>query len=568
MGAQLFILIKVLGALCVFIYGMKLMSESVQRAAGGSFRKVLRSVTRNRFRGLLTGFVTTAAIQSSSATTVMTVSLVNAGIISLTQSVGVMLGANVGTTITAWIVSLLGFRFEISQLILPLFLFGMILVMSGRGKRKYYGEFVFGIAILFLGLDFLQSSVPDLGADSPLISWVRSLADSGLGTRVIFVLLGAVITILIQSSTAAIVLTMTMCIKGWIPFELGACLVLGENIGTTITAEVASLIGNVYARRAARIHSLFNLVGVTWMVIFLPFFTPLVAYLQEFLFGGVSVLQDSSTSDVGLAIFHSGFNILNATIAMLVAPYLVKAAEMTVTSRADDDELSRLRYFDEVVRTPELALLEVKRELVKFCNIIIRKHGFSKELWNSTRKKERSALVSRLEKYNDISDSIYNEITDYITSLSQEELSFATSVSLRSMLNVCNDLRHIAEGYQSVTEEVQYKAANKIWVNPTQRNALNTYIDYTRKTLEALQDSLEHEEDRMSKLDLVKEAVEAAKIYHRHIKNPVALQRAIGEDEDVEQVINERGAKAFDNILYQYERINIFASAIADGLEQ
>lgn len=566
MGTYIYDIVKVLGSLCVFIYGMKLMSESVQRAAGGSFRRVLRSVTKNRFRGLMTGFLTTAAIQSSSATTVMTVSLVNAGIITLTQSVGVMLGANIGTTITAWIVSLVGFRVEISDFILPLFLLGTPLIMSRRGRMKFYGEFIFGIGILFLGLNFLQESVPDIGTDSALIGWVRSVADSGVWTRVVFVLLGALITIVIQSSTAAIVLTMTMCIKGWIPFELGACLVLGENVGTTITAEVASLVGNVHARRSARIHSLFNIFGVTWMVIFLPYFMPMIAWVQEAVFGGESVLTDSASSDVGLAIFHSSFNIVNAGLALFAAQYLVKAAEMTVLSREKDDEISRLRFFDEAIRTPELALLEVRKEVAKFCDLTKRMHLSSKDLWNSVKKKQRAAVHLKLEKYRSVIEKIDTEITDYITSLSQEELAFNTSVSLRSLLNICSDLRHISETYAYVQEEIAYKVKNKIWVNPTQRQALNTYIDYIDDILGNLHDCLASDRYTREQLLSVQKKVEAAKIYQRHIKNPVVVP-STADDVEVDDIISEQGAKVFDNILYQYDRVTTFTTNIVDYME-
>lgn len=336
--------VKILGSLAVFIYGMKLMSEGIQRAAGNSLRSILRSFTKSKIRGLITGFFTTAIIQSSSATTVMTVSLVNAGLITLVESVGLMMGANIGTTITAWIIATLGFRFDIYSLILPLFLVGLPLILNTKGKLKYWGEFVIGFAILFMGLNYLQQSIPDINTDSEFVNWIRDSTGSGVMIRFLFVAIGALMTIIIQSSSAAIVLTMTMCVKGWISFELGACLVMGENIGTTITAEVASLIGNKNARRSARIHTLFNIIGVLWMVLLLPFFLQGISWITQTLFHQENPMLVPSSRDYGLASFHTLFNLTNVVLLLPFSYYLIKVAKMTVLA-GEDQEVSRLKFF-------------------------------------------------------------------------------------------------------------------------------------------------------------------------------------------------------------------------------
>ena len=262
--------IQIIGALAFFVYGMKMMSDGIQRAAGSQLRNILRSMTKNRFLGVGTGFLTTALVQSSSATTVMTVSFVNAGLLTLVESAGIMMGANIGTTITGLIVSLLGFKMKLSAYSIPLFAIGVPMLFSKRGKFKYWGEFIIGFAILFLGLTYLKGAVPDLKGNTNALAWIQSIADYGFFSRVLFVFVGALVTVIVQSSSAAMAITLTLVYTGWLPLEVAAAMILGENIGTTITAEIASVVGNTNAKRSARIHSLFNIIGVTWMIILLP----------------------------------------------------------------------------------------------------------------------------------------------------------------------------------------------------------------------------------------------------------------------------------------------------------
>jgi len=272
-------LIEIAGALCFFIFGMKMMSDGIQRAAGSQLRSILRTMTQNRFLGVFTGFLITLLIQSSSATTVMTVSFVNAGLLSLTESAGVMIGANIGTTITGWIVSVLGFKVKLSAYSIPLFAFGVPMVFIGKGKVKYWGQFIIGFAILFLGLSELKSAVPDLKGNPEALEFLAQYTQWGIFSRILFVIVGTLLTIVVQSSSASMAITLTLCANGLLPFDVAAAMILGENIGTTITAELASLIGNTSARRSARIHSLFNTLGVTWMVIVLPWFLPFLLLL-------------------------------------------------------------------------------------------------------------------------------------------------------------------------------------------------------------------------------------------------------------------------------------------------
>jgi phosphate:Na+ symporter len=542
--------LQVLGSLAVFIYGMKIMSEAIQRAAGGSLRSVLRSVTKNRFRGVLTGLVTTATIQSSSATTVMTVSLVNAGLISLIESAGLMMGANIGTTSTAWLAQL-QFSLDLYNLSRPMFFVGVVLVFLNKGKLKYWGEFLVGFSILLFGLFFLDDSIPNIDKDPAFLEWVRGMVQSGFLTRFVFVVIGALMTIIIQSSSAAIILTMTMCSNGWIPLELAACMVMGENIGTTITAEVAALVGNVYARRSARIHTLFNLFGVFWMLFLLPFFLEGIIYLLDNAFNYRP--SEPLYETYAICAFHTGFNVLNTLAFLPFISFLVNMAEKTVPSRNEEDEMKRLKFFRYGTLTPELATLELRKELSKYGDVVYRMHQFSQQLFNSFDKKERKKYLKKIVKYEDITDKIEQEIVDYISSISQEEMSFNTSINMRSILNICNEYERIGDTYFKISEDIRYKIENRIWLNPTLRNNLNRLGEKLELVLESIIEHLKKSKFNEANTAKSRELIKMAELFSRHIKNPVALSSSGAEEVDAES--NVQGAIIYENILYQYNKI-------------
>ncbi|MFT4568701.1 MAG: phosphate:Na+ symporter, partial [Saprospiraceae bacterium] len=296
--------LQIAGSLAFFIYGMKMMSEGVQRAAGSQLRNILRAMTKNRYLGVLTGFLVTALVQSSSASTVMTVSFVNAGLLSLVESAGIMMGANIGTTVTGWLISILGFKIKLSAYSIPLFAIGLPMLFSSWGKVKYWGEFIIGFAILFLGLSYLKDAVPDIGDSPEILEFLKGFTEWGIFSRILFVFIGALVTIIVQSSSAAMAITLTMCAQGWLPFEIAASMILGENIGTTITAELASMVGNTNAKRSARIHSVFNIIGVVWMVILLPVLLPLLGtFVQNVM--GLADPYSAEGMPIGLSAFHT-----------------------------------------------------------------------------------------------------------------------------------------------------------------------------------------------------------------------------------------------------------------------
>ncbi len=456
------------------------MSDGIQRAAGSQLRNILRTMTKNRYLGVFTGFLITALVQSSSATTVMTVSFVNAGLLTLVESAGVMMGANIGTTITGWLISLLGFKVKLAHYSIPLFAIAVPMLFANKGKLRYWGQFIVGFAILFLGLSYLKGAVPDIKSNPEVLGFLEGFTDWGFLSRVFFVLVGTVVTIVVQSSSAAMAITLTLCANGLLPFDVAAAMILGENIGTTITAELASLVGNTNAKRSARIHSLFNIIGVTWMVIILPFVLPILADFMQNVFGigdpfDADPEKAADAIPLALAGFHTFFNLTNVLLLLAFVPWLVKVATWSVKGKEDEDEV-KLKFISTAVLTPELATIELQKEVSHFGEIVSRMSGFMGTLLNSTKEKKQLKLLKKLKKYEEITDTMEIEITEYITRLSDQEITPKTSLRLRSILNVCNDLERIGDIYFQISKTFEKKIEEKVYFLPEQREQLNTMI--------------------------------------------------------------------------------------------
>ena len=467
---------QVLGALAFFVYGMKMMSDGIQRAAGSQMRTILRTMTKNRFLGVFTGFITTALVQSSSATTVMTVSFVNAGLLTLMESAGIMMGANIGTTITGWLVSILGFKVKLSAYSIPLFAIGVPMLFANKGRSKYWGEFLIGFAILFLGLSYLKESVPDIKSNPEILAFLQNFTNWGIFSRILFVFVGTLITVLVQSSSAAMAITLTMCAQGWLPFEIAACMILGENIGTTITAELASLVGNTNAKRSARIHSLFNVIGVTWMVVALPFFLPLLSTLLQQMLGITDPYLNAKDMPIGLSGFHTAFNLLNVLLMLGFIPVLVKLAIWSVKETDDVDDSGSIKFISNYALTPELATIEVQKETAHFGEVTKKMSEYFYILLNTTKLKEQTKMLKKLRKYEEITDNMEIQITEYITHLSDNEITPKTSMRLRSFLNICNDLERIGDIYYQISKTFEKKIEDNIYFLPEQRDNLNLMI--------------------------------------------------------------------------------------------
>ena len=480
----LFELLKLIGALGFFIYGMKVMSDGLQKAGGSRMRQILGGMTSNRYFGVLTGFLITALLQSSSATTVMTVSFVNAGLLTLVESAGVMMGANIGTTITAWIISILGFKVKMSAIALPIIAFGMPMMFARKTKTKNWGEFLVGFALLFIGLAELKNAVPDIKNNPEILNFLAGFADISFLSRLMFVGVGALLTIVVQSSTAAMALTLVLCNTGVIPFEVAAAMVLGENIGTTITAELASLVGNVHAKRSARIHSMFNIVGVTWMLILMPYALDIVEYISMNYFGSISPYtavdgwgDSMSPVPIALSIFHTGFNLLNVLLLIWFVPALVRVAERTVKSQGDMDEEFHLEHIGTgLMQTAELSVLEASKEVVKFGNITSRLFDMIPQLLQETDSKKVAKLLVRIRKYEDITDRMEVEIADYLTKAAQGEMSDAASIKVRSILSIINDMERIGDICYQLSISLERKNDKKAYFIPELRTRLEEMI--------------------------------------------------------------------------------------------
>ena len=492
-------ILTVIGSLGLFIFGMKIMSEGIQKAAGKKLRQILGTMTRNRFFGVLTGFVITGLVQSSSATTVMTVSFVNAGLISLLQSAGVMMGANIGTTVTGWLVSYLGFKFKISAIAIPIMAFALPMIFFRKASIKAWGEFLMGFALLFLGLAALKDSVPDLSESPELLQFLSAYANPSLLSRLMFVGVGALLTIIIQSSSAAMTLTFVMTANGWIPFEVAAAMILGENIGTTVTAELASMVGNVHAKRSARIHSLFNLIGVSWMVFLVPYVLPWITWFSVDVMGNASPYSDTNDAPeaipLALSYFHSFFNLVNMFLLIGFVGPLVKASIWSVPSKTDEDEEFHLEYIGSgVVNTPELSVIEASREIARFGKLVSKMNKMVTRLLTETETKAKLKLYKKIRKYEEISDRMEVEVINFLTSVSQGELSGSLSMKIRNMLSEVNDMERIADIYFQMSMVISRKEEEQLWFTPQQREHILGMFELLEKALGVMCKNLDVED--------------------------------------------------------------------------
>lgn len=551
--------LQIVGALAFFIYGMKMMSDGIQRAAGSQLRNILRTMTKNRVLGVFTGFLTTALVQSSSATTVMTVSFVNAGLLTLVESAGVMMGANIGTTITGWIVSILGFKVKLALYSIPLFAAGVPLMFSRRGKAKYWGEFIIGFAILFLGLSYLKGAVPDIKSNPEVLAWLQGFTQWGIFSRLLFVLAGTIVTVVVQSSSAAMAITLTMCAQGWLPFEVAAAMILGENIGTTITAEIASLVGNVHAKRSARIHSLFNVIGVVWMVILLPYILPALSGFVTTVFGVQDPYSSAADMPIALSAFHTFFNLTNVLILIWFVPYLVKVSIASVKSKGDKDEMVGLKYIETANRTPELATVELQKEIAHYGEVTSKMNKFLKELINETDRKKSDKLHEKISKYEDITDRMEIEITDYITELMNEETTPKTNIRLRSMLNISNDLERIGDIFFQISKTIERKNNDKVYFLPEQREGLNKMIEAIEEALQVMMANL----NSQSYDDVV---LETANDKEKQINKLRSAMRKENTKRIGDSDYNVNSALVYNNVFSSLERIGDHIINVSEAL--
>lgn len=483
--------LTLVGSLGFFLYGMKLMSEALQKVAGDKMRTILARMTSNPVKGVFTGILITAIIQSSSATTVMMVSFVNAGLLSLTESIGVIMGANIGTTVTAWLISLLGFKVNISVISLPLIGLGFPLLFSKTSKKKSWGEFIIGFAMVFLGLTFLKDSVPDIKHNPDILAFLSDYTSNGVFSHLLFLAIGTFLTMIIQSSSATMALTLVMCNNGWISFDIAAAMVLGENIGTAVTANLAAAVANVSAKRAARAHLIFNILGVIWVsLIFSQFLSAINWFVIKI---GVTSPYDSPHAiPVALSIFHTTFNIANVLVFIWFTKFIQLIVTKMVPMREDNEEF-RLQFINTgLLSTSELSIHQAKREIIVFSNRLEKMYGFVQEMFTETNEKKFYKLYEKVEKYEGISDRMEVEIADYLTKVSEGELSILVSKRIKAMLNVISDMESIGDSCNNLGRTLTRKKDKKIIFSTALNENIIQIMGLCQKAIKEMQKNLEH----------------------------------------------------------------------------
>ena len=492
-----------LGALGMFLYGMNLMSSGLQKAAGERLRSFLSAMTSNPFKGVLTGLGITSVIQSSSATTVMVVSFVNAGLLTLTQAIGVIMGANIGTTVTAWMVSWLGFKADISILAVPLMLFGFLFSNSKKDQRKNIGELIVGFCLLFLGLSFMKESVPDLRETPQVLDFVTSWSALGFGSVLLFLAFGTVLTLVLQSSSATMAITLIMLSMGWIPFDMACAMVLGENIGTTITANIAASVGNTLAKRAALSHTIFNVFGVVWALILYKPLLQLVGMITEKTFGlpnpaaeGFAVTDPTSAEGTaalyGLSMLHTLFNTINTLVLIWFTKWIAQAVSKIVRApKNQEKEVFRLKYISAgPLATPELSVEQAFNEIIHFAQISKNGAGYVREAINKADTSDFEELRGKLVKYEEISDSIEYEIATFLNGVSAEEISESTSMKIKSMYKIVGELESLGDSGETISRILSRKNIHKKTFSAEAVKNLNAMADAVNAAYDAMIDNM------------------------------------------------------------------------------
>ena len=474
----------------MFLYGMNLMSSGLQKAAGDRLRGFLSSMTSNPFKRVLTGLGITAVIQSSSATTVMVVSFVNAGLLTLVQAIGVIMGANIGTTVTAWMVAWLGFKADISILAVPLMLLGFILSISKKNQRRNIGELVVGFSLLFLGLSFMKESVPDLKQTPEVLEFVKTWSGFGFWSVLIFLGFGSILTLVLQSSSATMAITLIMLSMGWIPFPMACAMVLGENIGTTITANIAASVGNPSAKRAALSHTIFNVFGVIWALILFRPFLSVVGWITSTVFGipnpaadGFAVNDptgpESTSALYGLSMLHTLFNLINTLILVWFTGLIEKVVCKVIKEPVNkEDNKFRLRYIEAgPLATPELATEQAFNEIIHFAQISKNGLGYARAAINETDQDKFEELRGKLVKYEEISDRIEYEIATFLNAVSAEEISERTSHMIKAMYKIIGELESLGDSGESISRILSRRNIHNKSFDADTIKKLNAMVD-------------------------------------------------------------------------------------------
>lgn len=580
MVLQLFTL---LGALGMFLYGMNLMSSGLQKAAGDRLRNLLSAITANPFRGVLTGLGITSVIQSSSATTVMVVSFVNAGLLTLVQGISVIMGANIGTTVTAWLVSWLGFKADISILAIPLMALGFILSISKKDSRRNISELIVGFSLLFLGLSLMKNSVPDLRQTPEVLSFIQGWQGYGFVSTLIFLALGVILTLVLQSSSATMALTLIMLNMGWIHFDMACAMVLGENIGTTITANIAAAVGNTSAKRAALAHTVFNVFGVVWALITFPWFLKLVGWITASIFGlpnpaddsfsievthdaqGNAIQSDSQTAALyGLSMLHTCFNTINTALLIGFIPAIEKLVCAIIKgSKKATDNLYRLKYIKAGnMSTPELATEQAFNEIIHFAQISHNGLGYIRSAIGANKKEDFEFYREKLVKYEEISDRIEYEIATFLNSVSTADISETTSMKIKSMYKIIGELESLGDSGEAISRMLSRRNNHNKSFTPETIAHIEQMIDAIHHAYEVMINNLS-QAHAGTLLDISNALQTEEQI------NQLRNQLRESEIEDIEQnKTNYQTSVYYLDIVSELEKMGDFIINISQALER
>lgn len=570
---EIFQIFTLLGALGMFLYGMNLMSSGLQKASGDKLRSFLSAMTSNPFKGVMTGLGITSIIQSSSATTVMVVSFVNAGLLSLGQAIGVIMGANIGTTVTAWLVSWLGFKADISILAVPLMVFGFLFSNSKKNQRQNIGELIVGFCLLFLGLSFMKESVPDLNETPQVLEFVKTWSSYGFSSVLIFLVFGTVLTLVLQSSSATMAITLIMLSMGFIPFDMACAMVLGENIGTTITANIAAAVGNTQAKRAAMSHTIFNVFGVIWALIFFRPFLALVGKTIE-LFGlpnpaeeGFMVSSPNSANGFaalyGLSMLHTLFNTINTCILIWFIKYIEKTVIWIIKApKNQEKDIFRLKYISAgPLATPELATEQAFNEIIHFAQISKKGLLYAKDAIHETNSDKFEELRQKLVKYEEISDRIEYEIAAFLNAVSSSDISEETSIRIKAMYKIIGELESLGDSGEAISRILSRRNIHK-----------KSFDQDTLKKLDDMINAVENAYDTMiANLTAAHKGslIEISNAYNAEERiNNLRNYLRDSEIEDIEDNIkNYQTSVYYMDIVNQLERMGDFMINISQDLE-
>jgi len=601
MDYSFFDFLKLLGSMALFLYGMKTMSEGLQKLTGNKLRNILSAMTKNRMMGVLTGLMITALIQSSTATTVMVVSFVNAGLLSLVQSIGVIMGANIGTTLTAWIIAFFGFgKLSISALSIPLMGISLPLIFSSKSKNKSLGEFIFGFAFLFMGLDLLQNSMPDLQNNPEVLAFLQNFTDRGFVSMLFFLFIGTVLTVIVQSSSATVALTLIMAAKGWIDFPSAAAMVMGENLGTTLTTNLAAIPANISAKRAAFAHFIFNVLGLVWLSIVFNYFVELVDNviggitpvhpngMQSFLstltpeqYSQITTLSKSELSpelaalqntylnyqaatSYGLSLFHTLYNICNVAIMIWFVKFYEKICLAVIRPKKgeEEDEEFVLQYISTgMAPTAELSILQAEKEVEVYAQRVKKMFGFVKKSTNlDHHDKKFMKLYNRTEKYEEICDRMEVEIGSYLGKVAEGRLSNQSKERVRDILRGVTEIESIADSSCNIARHLKRKMEADVTFEEIIINNINEMYDLLDKALENMQDLLKKEK-----------ITEAELLNSKHIENSINEKRNLLKRENVENLNQNRysyqNSIFYMDIISECERMGDYIMNVIESIE-